>query len=448
MARKGALSDYLNEYSSQFRVHTSNLTSRALAYLQGLFVTERNKRNIERMAEQTQICYQSQQHFLSDSPWSAQGLMQQVSLDTNALLGDWQKQSFGIDESSNRKSGKHSVGVSSQYNGNLGKVENSQTGVYASLSSYNRVGIINTRLFLPDEWADDKERCLKAGVPKAAIVKKTKIGLAIDMIKESVDGGVKFGWINADGLYGNSFEFCKAIDEMGQSFVVDVHKDQVVYLQEPKIAVPEKKGGRGRKPHLPKTDTPSVRVDEYLMGLRNTDFQTVKIRKGTKGWIKAKAHVARVWVWNGEEPRARERTLVIRRPENKNGPIKYALSNIAKEDKTLQEFAFMQAQRFWIERAFEDCKGELGMADYQVRKYNAWYHHQALVMFAMQYINRTKIQKQEDIPLLSVRDIRLQIIEMLKDNGAQMEKEIDQMLFRHQQRIKDIMRYYPDNDYF
>ncbi len=432
----------------QFQAHTSNLTTQALAYLQGLFLTERNKRNIERMAEQSRISYQSQQHFLSDSPWSAQGLMRKISLDTNALLGDWQKQSLSIDESSNRKSGKDSVGVSVQYNGNLGKIENSQTGVYASLSSYNRVGIINTRLFLPDEWVDDKERCLKAGVPKAAIVKKTKIELALEMIRESLGEGVKFGWINADSLYGNSFEFCKEIDEMGQSFVVDVHKDQLVYLSEPTIAIPEKKGGRGRKPQHPKTATPGVRVDDYTKGLRNPDFQTVKIRKGTKGWITGKIHVARVWVWNAEEPRARERTLIIRKAAKKKEPVKYALSNIAKGDRTPQEFAFMQAQRFWIERAFEDCKGELGMADYQVRKFNAWYHHQALVMFAMQYINRAKTKKQEDIPLLSVRDIRLQVIQMLKKDGAQMELEIDQMFFRHKQRIKDIMRYYPDNDYF
>lgn len=400
------------------------------------------------MAEQTKVSYQSQQHFLSDSPWSAQGLMQKIARDTNVLLGDWQRQALSIDESSNRKSGKNSVGVSSQYNGNLGKIENSQTGVYTSLSSYNRVGIINTRLFLPDEWVDDKERCLKAGVPKAAIVKKTKIELAIDMIKESLDEGVKFGWVNADGLYGNSFEFCRQIEEMGQSFVVDVHKDQVVYLSEPDISIPEKKTGRGRKPLLPKTNSPSVRVDEYLKGLRNPDFKTVKIRKGTKGWITGKIHVARVWVWDGEEPQARERSLIIRKGDKKKEPVKYALSNIAKEEKTLQEFAFMQAQRFWIERAFEDCKGELGMADYQVRKYNAWYHHQALVMFALQFINRIKINKQEDVPLLSVRDTRLQIIQMLKNNGAQMEDEIDQMLIRHQNRIKDIMRYYPDNDYF
>lgn len=73
------------------------------------------------MTEQNQAGYQSQHHFLSDSPWSAQALMQRISLDTNALLGDRQKQSYSVDESSNGKSGKHSVGVILPIQRQLGK---------------------------------------------------------------------------------------------------------------------------------------------------------------------------------------------------------------------------------------------------------------------------------------------------------------------------------------
>ncbi len=235
---------------------------------------------------------------------------------------------------------------------------------------------------------------------------------------------------------------------MGKDFVVDVHKDQAVYLSGPCPYVPEAQSKKGRKPSRLKSDVESIEVQEYLKELKNKDFKEVKLRKGTKGWIMAKVHAAKVWVWDRKEERARERTLIIRKGVKKKEEIKYALSNIKLEQKTAQQFAFMQGQRFWIERAFEDVKGELGMADYQVRKYNAWYHHQALVMQAMGYINKTRIENQENIPLLSVRDIRLQIIELLTNNGTKMEKEIDQMLQRHLQRINDINRYYPENEYF
>lgn len=400
------------------------------------------------MTEETGSDYQTQQQFISDSPWSAQELMDKIGVDTNNMLGDKSHQALSLDESSNGKAGKHSVGVSHQYNGNKGKTDNCQTGVYASLSRGNRVGIIRTKLFLPDEWIDDADRCAKAGIPKSALVKKTKIELAMELIREAIQSGIEFGWINADGLYGSSYWFGKSIDELDKNFVVDVHKDQMVYLVEPEIYIPVKEKPRGRKHTRPVTDTEPVEVQQYLKNLRAANFQEVNIRKGTKGWLKAKIHIVPVWVWDNEESQARERTLIIRQPVNKNDGIKYSLSNFNINEKTAQEFAFMQGQRFWIERAFEDMKGELGMSDYQVRKYTAWYHHQALVMLALQYVNKQKIMHQQNIPLLSVRDIRLQFIALLKEQGAYMEQEIDNMIIRHHQRNYDISRYYPDNDYF
>jgi len=401
------------------------------------------------MSEQNDQQYQKQHHFLSDSPWSAQSVMQKISLDTNAMLGDYSQQCLSIDESSNGKAGKHSVGVSRQHNGNLGKVDNCQTGVYATLCRGNVVGLINTRLFLPDEWSNNSKRCQKAGIPKEAIVKKTKIELALDMIRESLSVGVQFGWINADGLYGSSHSFCNTIEDLGQNFMVDIHKDQLVYLTEPKPFLPQLKTGIGRPTSRYKVNEKPVRVDDYLNGLSDSDFKRVKIRKGTKGWIKGDIHLMEVWVWHweGKDAQPRKRTLMIRKGLKKGDPVKFCFSNLGINERTHQEFAFMQAQRHWVERAFEDGKGELGMADYQVRKYNAWYHHQALVMLAMQYVNKKKIELKQDLPLLSVRDVRISIIATLKEQGAQMGKEIDQMFERHRQRLYDINRYYTDNEY-
>ncbi len=448
VVHSGNLSSFLNDYRDVFLLKTSCVVSKAHDYLQGLFQSERNKRNVERMAEQTQAVYQNQQHFLSDSPWSATALMNKVALDINELLGDKASQALSIDESSHGKSGKHSVGASHQYNGNKGKLDNCQTGVYASLSRNNRVGLISGKLFLPDEWVNDIGRCIQAGIPKQAIIKKTKIELALEIVHQAKAIGVEFGYINADGLYGSSYEFGRAIDSIGEKFVVDVHKDQMVYVDKPVFEVPVKKKSCGRKPtRLVATPKP-VEVQAYIKTLRNPDFQEVNIRKGTKGWLKSKVHTVTVWVWDNQEDQPRERTLIIRKSMTSKDEVKYALSNFTKDSKTTQQFAFMQAQRFWIERAFEDIKGELGMSDYQVRKYNAWYHHQALTMLAMLFVNKQKTIHQDNIPLLSVRDIRLQIMALLKNQNLYLENEIDQMLTRHEKRRNDILRYYPDNDYF
>jgi SRSO17 transposase len=186
----------------------------------------------------------------------------------------------------------------------------------------------------------------------------------------------------------------------------------------------------------------SIKVEDYYKTLIKNDFTQVEWRKGTKGWLKALFHIQTVWVWDSKSEKTHKRTLIIRKDSNK---IKFSVSNFTIEEKSIEEFAYMQGQRYWIERSFQDNIGELGMADYQVRKYNSWYHHMALVMMAMHYILKKRLEKKEDIPLLSARDVRLQTIALLLSQGATMEDEIIQMLHRHIQRDKDIQRHVKNN---
>ena len=285
---------------------------------------------------------------------------------------------------------------------------------------------------------------IEAGIPIEDIVYKTKPELAIELLDEIIANDIKFGWITADGLYGQSYEFCKAIDERRLKFIVDIHKNQHVYLEEPQIFIPERKSNKGRKPSRKVINQESIEVQAYMKTLTNSSFLKIKVRKGTKGWVKVKAHKKQVWVWDHQEDQARQRTLII----TKGGDVKYMLSNDIDEKKRLQDYVFMGSQRYFIERAFGDGKGELGLGDYQIRKYRSWYHHQALIMMAMNYVLETKIKYKSPLPLLSVRDVRMQIIAELKHQGVHIEKEIDQMLTRHKIRYKDIMRYYKNEDYF
>jgi len=169
VVREGELLSHVIDYQSVFKLKTIDLRENSVKYLEGLFCTERSKRNIERMVEKSKAQYQSQQHFITDSPWSSCQFIMDVAKKVNSDLGDTKLQALNIDENSNHKSGKHSVGVSRQYNGNEGKIENSQTGVFASLGSGEKVNLVNARLYLPKEWTDDEKRCIKAGVPKKEI---------------------------------------------------------------------------------------------------------------------------------------------------------------------------------------------------------------------------------------------------------------------------------------
>lgn len=148
--------------------------------------------------------------------------------------------------------------MSRQYAGSVGKVDNCQVGVYASLCNYTSATLVHEKLFLPESWAEAPRRCDRAGIPKDQREFRTKPELALEMIDECVKNGVCFDWIGGDGLYGHSGELTRGLDDRGLFFVLDVHRDEMVYFEKPPIAAPEPVGNRGRKPTNPKTDrTPS-----------------------------------------------------------------------------------------------------------------------------------------------------------------------------------------------
>lgn len=195
----------------------------AVKYIKGLF--QSRKRNIERMTEQVvDSDYYNIQHFISELPWDARKVFDKVSVDTSNLLNSFDGVGLLIDESALSKKGEYSVGISRQYNGNAGKVDNCQVAVYATLTGENHYGLIDTELFLPESWTDDKHRCKKAGVPNKRLQFKSKLELALDILKRQRALGTKYGWIGADGFYGNSSWFLKKLDELNELFVIDIQK--------------------------------------------------------------------------------------------------------------------------------------------------------------------------------------------------------------------------------
>lgn len=424
------LSGHIREYKDFFISSTDDSSELSELYISGLIKTERGKRNMERMHEELEMSgngYQQLQQFITDSPWDALGLIRSIGQNTSKLYADqpgYDVKDVGyiIDESAHLKKGEHSVGVSRQYAGVIGKVDNCQVGVYSSLVWQNNTSLINCRLFLPECWAEDEERCQKAGVPEDQRTHKTKPQLALEMLKADIEAGIQFGWVGGDGLYGHGHELNYAIEDMGLTFLLDVHKDQAVYLQEPKIFLPKKKPGRGRMPTVLRALGETTIVDGYRKKLDEKQWEEVEVRETTKGTLKLFIHTAQVWVWDEKESHARKRVLVISRNDADN-KIKYSLSNADMTIIPLQQLAYMQAQRYWIERAFQDSKSELGMSDYQVRKWSGWHHHMALVILAMSFIVKERVQNKTDYPLLSCRDIRIMIIALLIGDNNLIEKK-------------------------
>ena len=343
-----------------------------------------------------------------------------------------------IDETSHLKKGVMSVGVSRQYAGVAGKVDNCQVAVHVSLSNEKFCSLVGTELFLPEVWTNDKERCDGAGVPEMDQKFQTKPELALKLIKRAIDSGIEFDFIGGDGLYGHKAALTRALDALVQFYVLDVHKDELVFLSEPTFSIPERKGNQGKFPTKIQPDIKPIQLQNYIKQLKDKDFSKEIVRKTAKGWRSAKVHTVTVWHWDGKEEKACKRTLIITKSEK----IKYSLSNGDKEKYTNNEWAYFQCSRYWVERCFDDCKNELGMSGYQVTGWLAWQHHMALVMMASLYILTLKLENQDEMPLLSVRDARLLVIATVFATQKEVDLCMKHIQIRHRQRQADIDRYY------
>jgi SRSO17 transposase len=427
-------------FSQRFEVHfrrwTRSVGGQARQYLQGLMQAQR--KNLERMEEVVPDCnYQSLHHFVSESEWDARAVLDQVAVEADRHLGGTADSCLLLDESSFAKKGKKSVGVTRQWSGRLGKVDNCQVAVFAALARGPLSTLIDTRLYLPQEWVEDRKRCRAAGVPDSEVVLKSKADLAIEMVLQARRNGVRFGWVGTDGGYGKDPAFLRRLADHGEVFVSEVHRDQQMYLEDPAPCLPERLSARGRKPTRLEAQSASQRVDAWVQAQPCEAWQKVAVRPGTQGELRVEALHHRVWLWDGRESKARCWHLVATREIGSAEKVKYALSN-APAETSLERLVQMQRQRFWIERSFEDGKSESGLADYQVRGWQAWHHHMALVMMALLFMLEEKLSSRESHPLLSCSDIESLLAHFLPRRDVSVEEVIHQMEVRHEARRRAI----------
>ena len=389
---------------------------------------------MERMEEVVpEANHQALQHMLSESAWEERAVLDQVAQEANQHLGGHPDSGLIIDESGCPKKGRQSVGVARQWCGQLGKVENCQVGVFAALGRGTEATLIDERLFLPESWTADPARCQAAGIPAEQRGFKRKHDLALEMITHARKRQIGFAWVGFDGFYGSDPAFLRALDDQGEVFVGDVHCDQRIYLDDPQPRVPPPATPRGRPPTRRQAQTPAVRVDRWAQQQPAEVWQRVTVRDGTKGPLQVALLHRRVWLWDGEELRARQWQVIVRREVDTPTAIKYSLSN-APADTPAPRLAFMQGQRYWIERALQQGKQDVGLADYQVRSWRGWHHHMALVMMAMLFSLEERLLHRQTYPLLSGTDIRALLNQFLPRRDTTVDEVIRQMERRHRKR--------------
>jgi SRSO17 transposase len=370
--------------------------------------------------------------MISKSPWDERRVIDHIQRDASALIGDKKDGSIHIDETGFPKEGTKSAGVAPQYCGTVKDVVNCQVGVFLALVHGKRRTLIDERLYLPEVWANDFPRRREAGIPDE-VTFKTKADLALEMILHARDNGVDFAWVGMDSFYGNQPWLLDRLDAEGIEYIADIHCDTMVWIDQPKIGIPEKKPGRGRKPtgvRVLEGEPQAISVEDIAKQLPQSEWKRSYVRDADRGELWTDIAILKVYPRVDGLP-GRLQHLILRRDDSNN--IKYQLSN-APLETGLARLAQMSHSRYWIERAFQDGKGIAGLADYQIVSWRGWHHHVALSLLAMLMLLSVSVESGDGMDGLTVQDVKV-MLEYLLLRGHFAEKEVLRILkYRIQSR--------------
>jgi SRSO17 transposase len=233
--------------------------------------------------------HQSLHHVVADAPWSDEGVLGAVrSYALTAMREKGPLQAWIVDDTGFPKKGKHSVGVARQYCGQVGKQENCRVAVSLSVSSNTASLPIAWRLYLPQEWADDRSRRKKAGIPEE-VQFATKAAIALEQIRLAVEQQVPPAPVLADAAYGTDTQFRAAITQLGLPYVLGIQSSTSVWKRgEAPLPKPERKA-TGRPPKLLRRDRDHrpVAVKELGLSLPASAWKTVPWRQGAKQGLRS-----------------------------------------------------------------------------------------------------------------------------------------------------------------
>jgi len=386
LALKPELDRFLDRFAPLFGVEPNQTHARC--FVQGL-LHQGERRNSENIAQAIAGCnVRNLQAFIATGAWQEDALLAQMRCGVLEMLAD-EDAVWNTDETGFPKKGTKSVGVKRQYSGTLGRTDNCQIGVFANYCSAKGHTFMDRRLFLPQEWADDPDRRMEAGVP-VDVLFRTKPELALEMLANAVADGIPFGWVGGDSVYGDSPSFVQGARQLGKWYVLDTSADAHVWTNEPQVIPAEQrpKRGRGRRCTQPVVVGQSQRVDAVVAALPANVWQRLVIAEGSQG--PRMYEYAQLWVWfsEGGLPGPRER-LLVRRSLGQSQELKYHRSNAPAEVELLK-LAQVRGCRWTIEEDIQSGKGECGLDEYETRGWVGWHHHTALSMLALAFLTWQK----------------------------------------------------------
>jgi SRSO17 transposase len=358
-------------------LETVEQRTNARHYVSGL-LSDLQSKDVESIAYLHDRERQGLQKFIGQVEWDHRPLLMELAREVGREFGE-DDGVLVFDPSAFPKKGTESVGVQRQWCGRLGKVENCQVGIYVGYVSRRGHALVDERLYLPKEWANRKRRRQKAGVPEE-IRFQTRHELVLEMLDEK-GALLPHAWISGDDELGRSSWFRGELQARRQCYLLAVPSNTLVRdLTAP--APPHQ--DRGRRPKAP-----FVRVDRWCAALPGGAWKTIEVRDGEQGPIVVQAVRTLVEARTEGRLSEREEHLVVFRERQRDGTWKHDyLLGDAPLATPLTEFARVFKAQHRIEEDLKQAKSEAGLADYQVRTWEGWHHHQTLSLIATWFLTQ------------------------------------------------------------
>lgn len=364
------------------------------AYCTGLLLPGERK-SVEPMAarlapDNVRRMHQALHHLVADAPWDDEVLLDRA-LDTvlPSMLEQGPIVAWVVDDTGFPKKGRHSVGVARQYCGQVGKQDNCRVAVSLSVTSEAASMPISFRLYLPEVWANDKQRCEKAGIPEE-IKFQTKPQIALAEIKRARERGVPTGVVLADAGYGNDSQFRAQLTEWELPYVAGLMSTVTVWKPGEQPGPARKRKKLGRPPKLLQRDRKHrpVTVKELALSLPENAWETVSWRQGVKEQLTSQFAALRVRPAHRDDWRAEphpEEWLLLEWPQEAREPTKYWFSTLPAEIP-LAELVHFAKHRWIIERDYQELKQELGLGHFEGRGWRGFHHHATLCIAAYGFL--------------------------------------------------------------
>jgi SRSO17 transposase len=353
------------------------------------------EKSVEPIAINAGVPVRTLQEFLSQHHWDedqARDTLQHIVRDEHAG-----PHSIGIiDETSDVKKGDKTPGVQRQYCGAAGKKENCIVTVHLAYARDGFHALLDGELYLPKSWSDDRPRCREAGIPDD-MVYRPKWKIALELYDRAVGNGLHFDWMTFDEGYGSKPEFLRELSGRGQKFVGEVPRNFMGWIKAPRVVTRtfHKHGrGRGRKtPRLAAGSPPSRRVDAMLHqdGFRNQPWVRWRVKDGHKGPMVWEVKHLRFSPVGGDGLPGEPLHLIVARDVLNPEVLKFFVSN-APAGTSIQTMLLVAFSRWRVERCFEDQKSEIGLDQYEGRRYQGLKRH--LILSCVSYLFLSRMRQE------------------------------------------------------